>query len=72
MVSQHPLFNAIIIILQYSNHSINGVLYCTVGPKFTREMFKTLGLGRNNKIGDLVNTKTDNHHRMHTTTASPM
>ena len=38
-----PLFRAFINLTQYLNHSINGMLYCTVGSKFRAEVFKVIG-----------------------------
>ena len=35
---KHPLFRTFMNIAQYLNHSINGIVYCIVGSRFTREM----------------------------------
>ena len=39
-------------IMQYLNHCINGVLYCIVGSKFRRELFKILPCCRRNRVAD--------------------
>ena len=34
----HPLGYAIVFVMQYLNHSINGILYCIFGQKFRKEL----------------------------------
>ena len=55
-VSPDPILNAVFIIMQYTNHSINGLLYCIVGSKFRKELVKTLGCGGKNRIKDSRST----------------
>ena len=43
----HPIQRVVMNLLQYLNHSINGVLYCIVGTRFRNELFKALGCRRN-------------------------
>ena len=38
----YPLYRAFMNLTQYLNHSINGVLYCTVGSRFRQEFFKII------------------------------
>ena len=38
----HPIERAFINLLQYLNHSINGVLYCIVGTRFRNELLQVL------------------------------
>ena len=38
----YALYRAFMNLTQYLNHSINGVLYCTVGSKFRQEFFKIM------------------------------
>ena len=44
ITSNLPLFRAFMNLTQYLNHSINGILYCTVGSKFRDEIFKVIGV----------------------------
>ena len=37
-----PIERVVLNIMQYLNHAINGILYCIVGSRFRREMFKVL------------------------------
>ena len=37
-----PVMYSVIVLLFYSNHSINGVLYCIVGTRFRQELVNTL------------------------------
>ena len=46
-VQPKPLVYAIISIMQYTNHSINGFLYCIVGSKFRKKLIKTFRCGTN-------------------------
>ena len=43
----HPIEKLVLNIMQYLNHSINGVLYCLVGSKFRNEFMKLFCYGRN-------------------------
>ena len=43
----HPIERVIMNLLQYLNHSINGVLYCIVGTRFRNELFNALCCRRN-------------------------
>ena len=43
----HPIQRVVINLMQYLNHSINGVLYCIVGTRFRNELFNALCCGRN-------------------------
>ena len=48
-------------IMQHVNHSINGVLYCIVGSKFRRELFKILPCcSRRNRVENQSLTETGN------------
>ena len=47
-LNAHPIERVIMNLLQHLNHSINGVLYCTVGTRFRNELFKTLCCPKNN------------------------
>ena len=38
----YPLYRAFMNLTQYLNHSINGILYCTVGSRFRQEFFKII------------------------------
>ena len=40
--SETPLRNLLADIMQYSNHSINGILYCIFGEKFRNELRKIM------------------------------
>ena len=40
----NPVYEALMNLTQYLNHSINGVLYCVVGSRFRQEFFKIIGL----------------------------
>ena len=42
-----PLYRAYMIVSQYLNHSINGVLYCIVGSRFRGELFKIFSRKKN-------------------------
>ena len=37
-----PIERVVLNVMQYLNHSINGVLYCIVGSRFKRELLKVL------------------------------
>ena len=43
-INPHPpqMVQGIVMLLQYLNHAINGFLYCIVGSKFRKELFKIL------------------------------
>ena len=41
-LASNPLYHVFMIIMQYLNHSINGVLYCVVGSKFRTKLMKIL------------------------------
>ena len=56
-------------IMQYVNHCVNGVLYCIVGSKFRRELFKILPCCRRNRVGNQLFSETGNSV---TATASPI
>ena len=62
----HPMVDAVTVILDYLNHSVNAVLYCASGSRFRAELLKTLRL-RRNKVS--VMSTTGNNY---TSTASPI
>ena len=64
----HPMVDAITVILDYLNHSINAVLYCISGTRFRGELMKTLGCHKKNKVGNFTSSMTNNV----TATASPI
>ena len=41
-INKHPTEEVVMNLLQYLNHTINGVLYCIVGTRFRNELFNTL------------------------------
>ena len=41
-LSSRPFGSLLVITMQYLNHSINGILYCTFGEKFRNELLKIL------------------------------
>ena len=43
----HPIQIVVIYLMQYLDHSINGILYCIVGTRFRNELFRALGCRRN-------------------------
>ena len=61
----HPMVDAVTVVLDYLNHSINAVLYCASGSRFRAELLKTLGVRKGN---DMVSTTGNNY----TSTASPI
>ena len=52
---QVPSYN-----MQYMNHCINGVLYCIVGSKFRRELFKILPCCKRSRVENQPLTETAN------------
>ena len=51
----HPYYRVFMNIMQYLNHSINGVLYCTTGKTFRNELFKLFNSKRKSKVGPSSN-----------------
>ena len=64
-----PPIEVIGFIMQYVNHCINGVLYCIVGSKFRRELFKILPCCKRNRVRDQSFSENGNGV---TATASPI
>ena len=64
----HPMVDAVTVILDYLNHSINAVLYCASGSRFRTELLKTVRL-RRNVNGSVMPSTTGNNY---TSTASPI
>ena len=50
----HPMLDAVIVLSDYLNHSINTALYCISGSRFRGELMKTLLCHKKNKVGDLT------------------
>ena len=64
-----PRIVVIGFIMQYMNHCINGVLYCIVGSKFRRELYKILPCCTRHRNGDQSLSENGN---VVTATASPI
>ena len=62
-----PVMYSVIVLLFYSNHSINGVLYCIVGTRFRQELVNALCCRRSTKT---PNTRLVNQSRKRLTTSS--
>ena len=58
-LASNPLYYAFMIIMQYVNHSINGVLYCVVGSKFRTELIKILRKRKRPETISGGNTRND-------------
>ena len=41
-LAKYPLYRAFMNLTQYLNHSINGLLYCIVGSRFRKQLFKLI------------------------------
>ena len=50
--SRTPLRSFLIILMQYLNHSINGVLYCIFGKKFRNELGKIIQSCRKKRLSE--------------------
>ena len=59
--SPHPIESVVMNIMQYLNHSINGILYCLVGGKFRKELLKTINVCKKQKVKNIASSNTDNH-----------
>ena len=49
----HPIRYAVLIILKYLNHAINGVLYCISGSRFRDELLRTFPFSLRTKRQEL-------------------
>ena len=58
-LASNPLYYAFMIIMQYVNHSINGVLYCVVGSKFRTKLIKILRRRKRSETVSGENTRND-------------
>ena len=71
-VEPNRVFYAISGLLEYSNHTINGVLYCVVGSRFRKELSKILYCENKNLHSNNSNvTVTSTDCSVMTDTASP-
>ena len=55
-IATTPLRRLVVQSMQYSNHSINGILYCIFGEKFRNELGKIMLLCRKKKTSDDCST----------------
>ena len=62
-----PVMYSLVVLLFYSNHSINGVLYCIVGTRFRQELVKALCCRRSTTA---PNTRLTNQSRKRHMTSS--
>ena len=60
-LTPNPVYFAFMVLMQFLNHSINGVLYCIVGTKFREELLKLFKCRK---------TTTDANYQISTVTVS--
>ena len=51
-IATTPMRRVLSDIIQYLNHSINGILYCIFGEKFRNELRKVLQSCRKKRVSD--------------------
>ena len=66
--SAHPIQKVVINIMQYLNHSINGILYCVIGSRFRKEVVKIVCCG--NTDPNRLSTLSLSSHVTQITTSS--
>ena len=65
-LGKKPLYRVFMNSTQYLNHSINGILYCIVGSRFRRELFKIFC--RKERVSGMFGAHSTNRRRNTTVT----
>ena len=58
-LASNRLYHVFMVLMQYVNHSINGVLYCVVGSKFRNKLIKILKRRKRADSASSGNTRND-------------
>ena len=56
-LASNPMYHVFMVIMQYLNHSVNGVLYCVVGSKFRSTLVQIFRRGKRPENVSITNTR---------------